>query len=64
MAPKKVLAKVEKDNNYKYLQACLEHRQILTPLVYYVDGIPVIESLAVQWIIASYLIFKMKWGYS
>ena len=40
MTPEKALEKVEKENKYFYLQACLEHRQTFTPMVYSADGIP------------------------
>ena len=33
MTPEKALAKVEKENKYFYLQACLERRRTFTPMV-------------------------------
>ena len=46
MIPEKALAKVEKDINNLYLQACLERRCFFTPMVYSADVIPRAVTLA------------------
>ena len=44
--PDKSLAEVEKENNYLYIQSCLERRHSFTTMVYSADRIPKAEALA------------------
>ena len=60
MTPEKALAKAEKEKKDLYLQACLERRKTLTPMVYYTDGITGEEALAAQKILAALLSYKLK----
>ena len=64
MVPEKALAKVEKEKNDLYLQACLERRRTFTPMVYSADGIPGAEALAAQKRLAALLSYKLKQEYS
>ena len=50
-----VLAKAEKENKDLYLQACLERRCTFTPMVYSAYGIPGVEVLAAQKLLATLL---------
>ena len=54
----------EKEKKDLYLQACLEHRQTFTPMVYFADGIPGVKALATQKRLAALLIYKLKQEYS
>ena len=60
MSPEKALAKAEKENKNLYLQACLERRSTLTPMVYSADGILGVEALAAQKRLAALLSYKLK----
>ena len=60
ITPEKYLAKAEKENNYLYLQTCLEPRRNFTPMVYSADGIPGVEALAAQKRLAALLSYKLK----
>ena len=62
--PEKALAKVEKENKYLYIKACLERRRNFTPMVYYADGIPGADALAAQNRLATLLSYKLKREYS
>ena len=64
MTPGKALDKAEKENNYLYLQACLELRSTFTPILYSVEGIPGAEALAAQNRLAKLLRYKLKREYS
>ena len=64
MTPEKALAKAEKEKKDLYLQACLERRRTFTPMVYSADGIPGVEALAAQKILATLCSYKLKWEYS
>ena len=46
LTPEKALAKTEKEKKDLYLQACLERRRTLTPMLYSADGIPGAEALS------------------
>ena len=63
MTLEKALAKVEKENNDLYLQACLEHRRTFTPMVYSADGIPGAEAVAAQKRLAALLRYNLKREY-
>ena len=60
MTPEKDLSKVKKDKKDLYIQACLEYRLSFTPMVYSMYGIPVVEALFAQNILATLLSFKLK----
>ena len=64
MMPEKALAKAVKEKKDLYLQACLESRKTFTLMVYYADGIPGAEGLAVQKRLAALLSYKLKREYS
>ena len=64
MTPGKALAKAEKEKKDLYLQACLESRRALTPMVYYADGITGVEALAANKRLAALLSYKLKREYS
>ena len=64
MTPEKAHAKVEKENNYLYLQDCLECRRTFTPMFYSTDRIPGAEALAAQKRLAALLSYKLKQEYS
>ena len=60
MAPKKVIAKAEKEKKDLYLQYFLEHRRSFTPMVYSADRIPIVEALAAQKRLDALLRHKLK----
>ena len=64
MTPENYFAKAEKENKDLYLQACLERRRTFTPIFYPADGIPGLEALAAQKILAALLSYKLKREYS
>ena len=64
MTPEKDLAKAEKEKKDLYLQACLERRRTITPMVYSVDEIIWVEALAAQKRFATLLSYKLKREYS
>ena len=64
MTHKKALKKSEKEKKDLYLQACPYRRRTFTPMVYPVDGIPGVESLAPQKILATLLSYNLKQEYS
>ena len=64
MTPKMALAKVEKEKNNFYLEACLECIRTFTPMVYSADRIPRVEALAAQKRLAVLLSYKLKQEYS
>ena len=60
MTPEKALTKAEKENKDLYLQACLERRRNLTPMVYSSYRIPEAEAIAAQESLAALLSYKLK----
>ena len=64
MTPKKALKKVfekaEKEKKDKLLQACLERRHTLNPMVKSADRITRTHALAPQRNLASHLSFNLK----
>ena len=64
MTPEKSLTKVDKEKKDLYLQACLEHRNTFTSMVYSVKEIPGAEALSAQKRWAALLNYKLKWEYS
>ena len=52
------------DMNGKYLQVCFETRCNFTPMVFYVDSIPVANVLAAQRRLAMLLVFNLNQEYS
>ena len=64
MMPENSLAKEEKEKKGLYLQAYLERISTFTPMVYSADGIPGLDALASQNMLATLLTCKLKWGYS
>jgi hypothetical protein len=63
-APRKVLAKQEKEKKDKYVEHCLARRRHFTPLVFSVDGLRGIEAEAAVKRLASRLAAKWKRTYS
>ena len=64
MKPGKALAKADRENKDKYLQAFLERRRTFTPMIYSAEKITGTEKLEEQRRIALHLRFKLKWEYS
>ena len=64
MTQEKALAKAKKERKDLYPQACLEIRSNLTPMVYYVDGIPGAEALVAHKRLSALLSYKLKQEYS
>ena len=64
MTPEKAHAMAEKETKYLYLQAYLECRRDFTPMVYFADGIPIVEALAAQTRLAALISYKLKREYS
>ena len=60
MTPQKALSQAQKDKKDLYIQTCLEYRLSFTPMVYSMYGIPVVEALFAQNILATLLSFKLK----
>jgi hypothetical protein len=64
LAPRKVLAKHEKEKKDKYVEHCLARRRHFTPLVFSVDGLRGAEAEAATKRLASRLAAKWKRTYS
>ncbi|MGL4997609.1 MAG: hypothetical protein ACRC5T_01270, partial [Cetobacterium sp.] len=60
MAPKKVLARHEREKKGKYSSLCLENRRHFTPLVFSVDGLSGTEATAAMQRLSAKL--ATKWG--
>ena len=64
MITEKELVKVETEKKDKYLQTCLDCRNIFIPLVFSADGTPGAESREATQQMALRLRFKLKQEYS
>ncbi len=64
LAPRKVLARHEKEKKDKYVEHCLARRRHFTPLVFSVDGLRGAEAEAATKRLASRLAAKWKRTYS
>ena len=64
MTPEKALTNLEKEKKDLYLQACLEHRQNFTPMVYSAYIIPGVEALATQKRLSTLISYNLKQEYS
>ena len=60
MTPEKALAKAEKEKKDLRLHTCLVCRRNFTPMVYYAYGIPEVEALAAQKMLAALLSYNLK----
>ena len=64
MTPEKALTNLEKEKKDFYLQACLEHRQNFTPMVYSAYIIPGVEALARQKRLSTLISYNLNQEYS